>query len=252
MVHLAAVLLTLFPGFGAGYLLLGRFRKLVVHFLFSAFLGSFAAIPLIFTRPKYEPEMFTGVAIFLVLLLVWNVYHAHRLWLEVPDEDVESESEREQFSGKVAPLFAIVILVLGILMGILAIPWFIPEEKPKSAGETRVERVLARLDKHELVHKARLYNKGAESYYHWYDVQPGGYTLELYLPYTSTFREVGLLARRIQRYTHDLVYAEGFEVYVMNTQDRSVLERLAADLREHRPFDCRDGDEKGVCGYDPR
>ena len=101
------------------------------------------------------------------------------------------------------------------------------------------------MDKHQLVHKARLYNRGAESYYHWYDVDPGGYTLELYLPHTSSFREVGLIARRIQRYTDNAVYADGFEVYVLHTQDGIAIERFAADLREHRPDDCRDSEEHG-------
>ena len=60
------------------------------------------------------------------------------------------------------------------------------------------------------------------------------------------------MARHIQKYTDDLVYAEGFEVYVLNTQDRDALERLAAGLRKHRARRCCDGEEEGVCGYEPR
>ena len=252
MVHLVAVLLTLFPGFGTGFLLMRRFRKFGVHFLFSAILASLAAIPLVLTTPRYEPQILSGVAVFLIPLLIWNIYHAHRMQLQVTHDDPGTLAEQERFSRKLALLGLTVMVVLSIVLGILAIPMFLPEKKPEGAGESRHEKILARLDKHHLVHKARLYNRGAESYYHWYDVQPGGYTLELYLPYASSFREVGLIARRIQRYTDDLVYAEGFEVYVLNTQDRFALERLVGDLREHRPDDCIDSEEYGVCGYNPR
>ncbi len=247
MIHLFAVLLTLFPGFGAGFLLLGRFRQFVVHFLFSCFLGSFVAIFLFLEVPPVPAAMVVAIA----PLLIWNIYQAHKLWLDVPGGDTEGDTDLNQRPGMVGPIFALAILVLGVVLAIFTIPMFIDEEKPVRAGETRQERIATRLDKHQLVHKARLYNRAVESYYHWYEVEPGGYTLEVYLPYTSTFREIGLMARRIGRYTNDLVYAEGFEVYVLNTNDRNALERLAADLREDRPPDCRDDEEEGVCGYAP-
>ena len=251
MVHLIAVSLTLFPGFGAGYLPLRRFRKSVIHFLFSTFLGSFVAIPLIFTPPGFELGILPGVAVFLVPLLVWNVYHGHRLWLEVNVEHPGSVVDQERFSGKLAILGFIVMLVLSVVLGIQAIPWITPEERPKSAGDLRLEEVLARLDKHNLTYRSLLYNKGAERHYYWYDVEPGGYTLELYLLPKLGLTEIKSRARRIQRYTDYLVYAEGFEVYVLHTQDRSAFERLAADLREHRLGDCKDGEEVGICGYEP-
>lgn len=247
MIHLFAVLLTLFPGFGTGFLLLGRFRQFVVHFLFSCFLGSFVAIFLFLEIPPVPAAMVVAIA----PLLIWNVYHGHKLWLDVPGGDTGGETDQSQRPSWVGPIFALVILVLGVVLAILTIPMFIDEKKPVRAGETRQERIVTRLDKHQLVHKARLYNKAVESHYHWYEVEPGGYTLEIYLPHTSTFREIGLMARRIGRYTNDLVHAEGFEIYVLNTNDRNALERLAADLREDRPPDCRDDKEEGVCGYEP-
>ena len=248
MIHLFAVLFTLFPGFGTGYLLLGCFRKFVVYFLFSVFLGSFVAIFLFLDAP----EVPSGMAVAMLPMLAWNIYHAHKLWLNTPGGDTESETDQNQRPSKVAPIFALAILVLGVVLGILTIPMLMDDEKPVSAGETRQERVVTRLDKHQLVHKARLYNKAVESFYHWYDVEPGGYTLEIYLPHMLTFREIGLMARRIGRYTDDLVYAERFEIYVLNTHDRNALERLAADLSEDRAVDCKDNDEEGVCGYEPR
>ena len=251
MVHTIADLLTLFPGFGAGYLLLRRFRRFVVHFLFSAILGSFVAIPLIFTRPRYEPDILSGVAVFLVPLLIWNIYHAHRFQLQVTPDDPGSLADQERFSRKLAPLGLIVMLILSVVLGILVIPWIILEERPNSAGELRLEEVLTKLEKHELVYKARLYNRGAESPYYWYDVEPGDYTLELYLLPKLGLTVIKSRARRIQRYTDHLVYPEGFEVYVLNTQNKNVLNRLTADLKEHRPDDCEFGEEYGVCGYEP-
>ena len=125
MVHLAAVLLTLFPGFGTGYLLLGRFRKFVIHFLFSSFLASLAAIYKILGVPPAAAGMVFAIAPWLI----WNVYHANRLWLDVPAEYVDSEAEREGLSQRVAPCLAMSILVLGVVLGILAIPMFLPEKK---------------------------------------------------------------------------------------------------------------------------
>lgn len=247
MIHLFAVLLTLFPGFGTGYLLLGRSRQFVVHFLFSCFLGSFVAVFLIIEIPPVPAAMVVAMAPLLIL----NIFHAHKLWLDVPGEDTGEQVDQNQSPSSVGPIVALAILVLGVVLALFTIPMFIDEEKPVRVGATRLERIVSMLDKHQLVHKARLYNKAAESYYQWYGVEPGGFTLEIYLPRASTFREIGLMARRIGRFTDDLVYAEGFEVYVLNTNDRNALERLAADLREDRPPDCRDDDEEGLCGYEP-
>ena len=93
------------------------------------------------------------------------------------------------------PHFALSIMILWVVLAVLAIPMFLPEEKPEGVGQSRQERILARLDNHQLVHKARLYNKGTERYYQWYDVEPGAYTLEFYLAHKSSFRNVGLIAR---------------------------------------------------------
>ena len=248
MFHLLAVLLTLFPGFGAGHLLLGRFRSFVIHFLFSVFLGSLVLIAQIVGPPLPVAGMVFAIA----PLLVWNTYHAHRLWLREPDDDAGLGVERKRFSRRVAPFIAVTMLALGVVLAIQTFPSMIFEERPKSRDEVRRIEMESRLDKHNLSHKARLYNKIAGSYYHWYDVEPGGYTLEVYLLPNSNYRAVWILAKRLARYTDDPVYGEGFAVYVLNTSDRDALERLVADLSEHRPVDCIDGEDVGVCGYDPR
>lgn len=127
MVHLIAVLLILFPGFGAGYLLLGRFRQFTIHFLFSAFLGTFITIALIFRSPLFLAGMVFAIA----PMLVWNVYHAHRLWLEVPAGHSDSKAEQVRFSYTLAPLAAAVILALGLILGIMAVPLMFSEEQPR-------------------------------------------------------------------------------------------------------------------------
>ena len=248
MVHLLAVLLTLFPGFGAGYLLLGRFRSFVIHFLFSAFLGTFLLLALIFGPPTAPGGMVLAIA----PLLVWNTYHAHRLWLREPDDDAGLGVERKSFSRRVAPFIAVTMLALGVVLAIQTFPSMIFEERPKGRDEVSRIEMEAKLDKHNLSHKARLYNRLAGSYYHWYDVEPGGYTLEVYLLPNSNYRGVWLLAKGIARHTDDPVHGEGFAIYVLNTSNREALERLVADLIEHRPMDCIDGEDFGVCGYDPR
>ena len=254
MVHLLAVLLTLFPGFGAGYLLLGRFRSFVIHFLFSAFLGTFVLLAQIFVPPPVPASVVFVITI--TPLLVWNIYNAHRLWLGAPDDDAGLGVERKRFSRRVAPFIAVTMLALAVVLAIQTFPSMLFEERPKDRDEVRREvrriEMEARLDKHNLSHKARLYNKNSRDYYHWYDVEPGGYTLEVYLLPNSNYRGVWILAKRIARYTDAPVYGDGFEVYVLNTSNRDALERLVADLSEHRPVDCRDGEDVGVCGYDPR
>ena len=83
--------------------------------------------------------------------LVWNIYHAHRIQLQVTPDDPGSLADQERFSRKLAPLGLIVMLVLSVVLGILVIPWIILEERPNSAGELRLEEVLTKLEKHELV-----------------------------------------------------------------------------------------------------
>ena len=248
MFHLLAVLLTLFPGFGAGYLVLGRFRSFVIHFLFSAFLGAFVLLAQIFGPPPAP----AGMVLAMMPLLVWNIYHAHRLWLKASAEGNGVEAEQERFSHRLAPFMAMTMLALAVFLAIQTFPSMFFEDRPKSRDEVHRLEVETRLDKHNLSYKARLHNKSARSYYHWYDVEPEGYTLEVYLVPKRHFRGVWILAKRIARFTNYPVYGDGFAVYVLNTSNRDALERLVADLSEHRPVDCIDGEDVGVCGYDPR
>ena len=51
MVHIVAVLLTLFPGFGLGYLLLGRIRQFAIHFLVCMFPICIFLVGLLYVLP---------------------------------------------------------------------------------------------------------------------------------------------------------------------------------------------------------
>ena len=66
----------------------------------------------------------------------------------------------------------------------------------------------------------------------------------------ANFSVVRSLAERIASYSDNMVYASGFEVYELKTRDRDAVLRLIADLSEHQPRDCRDGEDVGVCGYE--
>ncbi len=247
MIHLAAVFLTFIPGFGLGYLLLGRIRAFAVHYLVCALLASFIALFRLDMMPVPAAIVFA-----IGPLLVWNVYHAHRLWLEGTAEDDNGDPQKpDSFFYRLAPFSVMGILALGILLGILSIPWWFSEEQPKDEWELRREGILERLDNHQLSYKARLYNPGAEEFFYWYDVEPGGYTVELYMLHKSAYLQIPNHALRIERHTEDFVYVQGYEVYVLNTNNRDDVDRFVDDLMEERGVNCEDTEEVGVCGYEP-
>ena len=110
-----------------------------------------------------------------------------------------SRRNRNSFFYRLAPFSVIGILALGILLGILSIPWWFSEEQPKDEWELRREGILERLDNHQLSYKARLYNPGAEEFFYWYDVEPGGYTMELYMLHKSAYLQIPNHALRIRK-----------------------------------------------------
>ena len=61
------------------------------------------------------------------------------MWLNVPGADTESETDQNQVASGVVPIFAMAILILGVVLGIMTIPIFIDDEKPVRAGETKRE-----------------------------------------------------------------------------------------------------------------
>ena len=68
----------------------------------------------------------------------------------------------------------------------------------------------------------------------------------------TNFSVVRSLAERISSYSDNMVYASGFEVYELKTRDRDAMLRLIADLSKHQPRDCIDGEDTGICGYEPQ
>ena len=82
MIHLIAVILTLFPGFGLGYALLGRRKTALAHCLICLALGSLIPLALVFGPP---PIPAWGAFIVFPLLL-WNLFHSHFLWIKNPAE----------------------------------------------------------------------------------------------------------------------------------------------------------------------
>ena len=89
MLHLLAVILTLFPGFGLGYLLLRRWKAFAISFLASLVLGSPILIGVLFEVPPVPAGM-----VFLIFpLVVFNFYMAHMLWLEPPTVEIEEEPQ---------------------------------------------------------------------------------------------------------------------------------------------------------------
>ncbi len=260
MLHIIAVCLTLFPGFGAGYLLLGRFREFFPTFLVSVLIVAVVAIVEIL-RPIDIPVR-EGLGI--VPLLVWNVFHAHRLWLRGSNENLDEEVERERSPFKLPPLVIIGVFALAVVLGVLSIPSLFPEDQPENryyqphdpfrneAEEVKLRRmeVKAKLDKHDFSYKTGSTTRGFDHISYSFNVEPGGYTLMVYAVTGTNFSVVRSLAERISSYSDNMVYASGFEVYELKTRDRNAMLRLVADLSEHQPRDCRDGEDIGVCGYE--
>ena len=262
MLHIIAVFLTLFPGFGAGYLLLGRFREFFPTFLVSVMIVAVVAIVEIL-RPIDIPVR-EGLGI--VPLLVWNVFHAHRLWLRGSNENLDEEVERERSPFKLPPLVIIGVFALAVVLGVLFIPSLFSEDQPENryyqprdpfrneAEEVKLRRmeVKAKLDKHDLSYQVRFTTKEPDHILYVYHVEPEGYTMMVYAVTRTNFSVVISLAERISSYSDNMVYASGFEVYELKTRDRNAMLRLVDDLSEHLPRDCRDGENTGVCGYDPQ
>ena len=87
-------------------------------------IATFAAIVDILRPPDIPATEVLGV----VPLLVWNVFHAHRLWLRGSEEDPHEEVERERSPFKLPPLVIIGVFALAVVLGVLSIPSLIPED----------------------------------------------------------------------------------------------------------------------------
>lgn len=245
MVHIVAVLLTLFPGFGLGYLLLGRIRQFAIHFLVCMFPICIFLVGLLYVLPL----LLAGMVLILAPLLVWNVYHAHRLWMEDTADDLEETSGQNRSPSALGPIIFIILLALGILLATQNWSLFFPRD-PKELHEILLEQVEAKLDKHHLALIGQRSGTWRGSGSRFYKVEPEDYNLTVHTD-RNQYRGVLAEAERLGNSTDHFVYAQGFEVYVLETQNEDAISRFVADLAEHRPDDCMDGEDVGVCGFAP-
>ncbi len=266
MLHVIAVLVTLFPGFGLGYLLLRRFREFVNTFLISAFVGCFVAAFEILGPSHLPAREVLGV----VPILALNVYHAHRIWMRDSKENQDEEDEPGRIPFRFPPLVVIGVFALAILLGVLSIPSLFPEGQLTSSYQERRDASLdlvlsdleerklrrkeveAKLGKHKLSYRIGFTTERADYISYLYHVDPGGYTMMIHTVNSQNSRRVRDIADEIASYTEDFVYASGFEVYELNTGNRDAVLRVIADLNEGLPGNCKDSANLGVCGYEPR
>lgn len=246
MLHLLAVILTLFPGFGLGYLLLGRWKQFALSFLGSTLFGSLILIGvLVMTPPASTGVIFVASPIFLAI----NFYAAHALWIEQPGSGSVGKYETSDDSW-VAPWFMKVALGLGVIMlGVVLADQFWPEtpDTPQERNEKKLERradnVEEQLSQHTLSNRVKISDGGAAFHYQ-YHVEPGGYTMDLF--FTSLER-----AEEIKRQTDNLVFYYSDNVLVLHTTDTEHLKGIADDARGSFSGDCEASrlPNRYWCGY---
>lgn len=246
--HLIAVLLTLFPGFGLGHVVLGRFRQAVIFSLIGLALSSFHVIagqlakpPIVTTRSFLDPPSFPWEITLITPLLIWNIYCAHRLWME--DSAVSNAETSEPTSGFFAlgPIMFIFLLALAVLLVFQSWSTVFPTE-PKGLTDIRYEQAEAKLDNHDLSFISK------DIWSSIYKVDPGGYTLTVRAFDRHSYVDVQHSARVQRDSTEHFVYAQGFEVYVLDTQREDVIARFVEDLIEHQTANCVSGEDVGICG----
>lgn len=259
-------MITLFPGFGLGYLLLQRFRECFNTCLISALIWCIVAAIEIFGPSSLPVWEVLGV----VPLLALNIYHAHRIWLidtvVDPDEDGESGGTFFRFP----PLVVIGVFALAVVLGVLSVNSLFPEDRTPSSSQERRDvsrnlvlsdleerklrrkEVEAKLDKHKLSYRIGFTTEGPDYISYLYHVDSGGYTMMIHTVNSQDFQRVRDIADKIASYTDDFVYASGFEVYELNTPNRADMLRIIADLNEGLPGGCKDRAKSGVCGYEPQ
>jgi len=233
MLHLLAVILTLFPGFGLGYLMLGRWKASALSFLGSTLFGSpFLIAVLVVNQPLGLGIVSLASSIFVAI----NFYSAHTLWTDQSGDTSEGRYETSD-DYWVAPWFTKVVLGLGVIMlGIVLVDYYWPEtiDTPEEREEKKFERwagqVEDRLGQHTLSNQVRISDGGAAFHYQ-YDVEPGSYTMDLYF---SSLQH----AEEIKRQTDNLVYYNADRVLVLHTTDVDYLRGIAIDMRGAFGGDC--------------
>jgi len=252
MLHLLAVILTLFPGFGLGYLLLRRLKAFAISFLASLVLGSPILIGVLFEVPPVPAGM-----VFLIFpLVVFNFYMAHMLWLEPPTVEIEEEPQ-VSFDYSVAPWFATILAGLTIILIVVTITsQYWPDTKTSTTSdmtseereELRIAEVEEELDQHILSNKERLFDEENSRFYFQYNVEPGSYVIDLYWLPDASVPEVVRFADQVRLQTEYLVYAARGRVFVLHTSDANKLTQISVDLGDSLSGSCTD---RRACGYAP-
>jgi len=252
MLHLLAAILTLFPGFGLGYLLLRRWKAFVFSFLASVVLGSPILIGVLFEAPPVPAGM-----VFLIFpLVVFNFYMAHMLWLEPPTVEIEEEPQ-VSFDYSVAPWFATILAGLTIILIVVTVTsQYWPDTKTSTTAdmtseereELRIAEVEEELDLHVLLNKERLFDEENSRFYYRYNVEPGKYIMDIYWPHNLSFPEYIQFADQVRLQTGNLVYAAGGRVFVLHTTDVNHLTHISMDLGDSLSGSCAD---RRACGYAP-
>ena len=248
MLHLLAAILTLFPGFGLGYLLLRRWKAFVFSFLASVVLGSPILIGVLFEAPPVPAGM-----VFLIFpLVVFNFYSAHMLWLEPQTEEI-GEDLQDSFDYSIAPWFATILVGLAIILTAVTVTsQYWPETKTSTMSEQREELRIAEveeeLDQHVLSNKEWLFDEENSRFYYRYDVEPGSYVMDLYRFPNASVPEVVRFADQVRLQTDNLVYAASGNVFVLHTTDANHLTQISVDLGDSLSGSCTD---RRACGYAP-
>ena len=247
MLYTIAVLLTIFPGFGLGYALLGLWKPFRIHFIASLILGAPILAVVVF-----EPSPIAGFFALVILpLLTWNLYHAHRLWVDDQDNQLAGSGNREPLSFTLAP--AMVKIALGLAI-VITVSTFLcrPVENPKPTPDERyAEWVEENLDRHVLSERVELYDDQVGMAFYRHHVEPGSYTLDIYKSDTTGTIALTRLARSVKQNSSDnqMVYLFGSRVYRLHTQNEVALQDLGYDLLEEVKGDCHQMWGRRRCGW---
>lgn len=247
MLHVIAVLLTIFPGFGLGYALLGLWKPFRIHFFASLILGA----PIL-AVVAFEPSPIASFFALVILpLLTWNLYHAHRLWVDDPDNQLAGSGSREPLSFTLAP--AMVKIAFGLAI-VITVSTFLcrPAEKPKPTPTERyAEWVEENLDRHVLSEGVELYDDQVGMAFYRHHVEPGSYILDIYKSNTTDTIVLTRLARNVKQNSSEnqLVYLFGNRVYRLHTQSEVALQDLGYDLLEEVKGDCLQNWGRRRCGW---
>ena len=130
------------------------------------------------------------------------------------------------------PLLIMLAILIGMMLTACASPVETPavELAPAAAEYGNVAGVVTALDKHAMSNGDKPYYQLIGAYDGMkYDVEPGGYRLEIYVYRDlDKIAEVALQAETVDNQVH----IEGNVLLILHTTDRAHLDRLLADLQD--------------------